>query len=108
MQHAYDFYKPNMSSEYPLVDGKLSIKCYFTAIDNCYSRYKDKLTKKQGRQASLHDIDYMAFHTPFCKIVQKSLARMVLADVLASNEMNTNGCYGDLLPYRYALVFKLY
>lgn len=105
MQHAYDFYKPNMSSEYPVVDGKLSIKCYFTAIDHCYSRYKAKLTKKQSKPTSLDDIDYMAFHTPFCKIVQKSLARMVLADVLADNqpEMNTNGCYGDLLQYRYDL-----
>ena len=25
----YDFYKPNLSSEYPTVDGLLSIKCYF-------------------------------------------------------------------------------
>ena len=24
MQHAYDFYKPDMLSEYPIVDGKLS------------------------------------------------------------------------------------
>ena len=26
--HQYDFYKPNLSSEYPTVDGPLSIKCY--------------------------------------------------------------------------------
>ncbi|KXJ16686.1 hydroxymethylglutaryl-CoA synthase 1 [Exaiptasia diaphana] len=101
MQHAYDFYKPNMSSEYPVVDGKLSIKCYFTAIDHCYSRYKDKLNKKEGKISSLNDIDYMAFHTPFCKIVQKSLARMVLADFLAETnpEQNFNG-YASLLEYR--------
>lgn len=26
--HEYDFYKPDLSSEYPTVDGPLSIKCY--------------------------------------------------------------------------------
>lgn len=28
----YDFFKPNMSSEYPVVDGKLSQVCYAQAI----------------------------------------------------------------------------
>lgn len=34
MEHAYDFYKPNLSSEYPTVDGKLSVTCYYRALDN--------------------------------------------------------------------------
>lgn len=42
MQHAYDFYKPNMMSEYPTVDGKLSIECYLNALDHCYALYKEK------------------------------------------------------------------
>lgn len=42
MQHAYDFYKPNMMSEYPMVDGKLSIECYLNALDHCYALYKQK------------------------------------------------------------------
>jgi hydroxymethylglutaryl-CoA synthase len=36
MQHVYDFYKPDMGSEYPTVDGKLSIQCYLSALDKCY------------------------------------------------------------------------
>lgn len=28
MEHAYDFYKPDHHSEYPTVDGRLSIACY--------------------------------------------------------------------------------
>lgn len=28
MDHAYDFYKPNLSSEYPVVDGRLSIRLF--------------------------------------------------------------------------------
>lgn len=42
MQHAYDFYKPNMDSEYPVVDGKLSVKCYLHALDKCYQAYTEK------------------------------------------------------------------
>jgi hydroxymethylglutaryl-CoA synthase len=35
MEHAYDFYKPDVKSEYPTVDGKLSIDCYLRAVDSC-------------------------------------------------------------------------
>lgn len=45
MQHAYDFYKPNMDSEYPVVDGKLSVKCYLHALDKCYQAYTEKATQ---------------------------------------------------------------
>lgn len=43
MQHAYDFYKPDMVSEYPVVDGKLSIQCYLSALDHCYRVYRKKI-----------------------------------------------------------------
>ncbi|KAL9685562.1 hypothetical protein QQ045_023013 [Rhodiola kirilowii] len=39
MSHAYDFYKPNLASEYPVVDGKLSQTCYLMALDSCYKRF---------------------------------------------------------------------
>ena len=39
MEHVYDFYKPDMASEYPRVDGKLSIQCYLGALDKCYQGY---------------------------------------------------------------------
>ena len=42
MQHVYDFYKPDMASEYPTVDGKLSIQCYLHALDMCYDKYTTK------------------------------------------------------------------
>lgn len=50
MENAYDFYKPNLASEYPLVDGKLSIQCYYRALDRCYTAYRQKIQKqwKQG------------------------------------------------------------
>ena len=46
--HAYDFYKPDMNSEYPIVDGKLSINCYLRALDKCYQGYKAKVTSCSG------------------------------------------------------------
>lgn len=40
MSHAYDFYKPDLNSEYPTVDGKLSIESFLNAIDGCYLRLR--------------------------------------------------------------------
>ncbi|XP_019634532.1 PREDICTED: hydroxymethylglutaryl-CoA synthase, cytoplasmic-like [Branchiostoma belcheri] len=85
MQHAYDFYKPDMVSEYPVVDGKLSIQCYLGALDRCYRLYKHKVhTVEEGRTSplTLEDIDYCLFHTPYCKLVQKSFARLYFNDFL--------------------------
>ena len=55
MQHVYDFYKPDLSSEYPYVDGKLSIQCYLGALDQCYKNYCERAnTKQQNGQCSLY------------------------------------------------------
>jgi len=51
MRHAYDFYKPDLRSEYPVVDGELSVKSYISALDNCYQLFchkADKLSKSAG------------------------------------------------------------
>ncbi|TNN53118.1 Hydroxymethylglutaryl-CoA synthase, cytoplasmic [Liparis tanakae] len=50
MQHAYDFYKPDLMSEYPVVDGKLSIECYLSALDRCYSVYRNKIHAQWQRE----------------------------------------------------------
>lgn len=42
IDHAYDFYKPDPRSEYPTVDGHVSIGAYLTAIDQCFSTIKKK------------------------------------------------------------------
>lgn len=82
MQHAYDFYKPNMTSEYPLVDGKLSAACYIVALDKCYNLYKKKYHAKCSKPFNVFQADAFLFHTPYCKLVQKSFARLVLNDVV--------------------------
>lgn len=94
IRHAYDFYKPDLTSEYPTVDGKLSVECYITALDSCYQSYCTKAEKRlklPTSSFSLQNIDYMLFHTPYCKLVQKSLARLVLNDVVR----DTTHCYCD-------------
>lgn len=86
MDHAYDFFKPNLSSCYPTVDGKLSIQCYLTSLDYCYQLYCKKAKKikridtESNDMVGIKSLDAMLFHSPYCKLVQKSLARLVLND----------------------------
>jgi hydroxymethylglutaryl-CoA synthase len=82
MEHAYDFYKPNLSSEYPVVDGHLSIGCYLRALDSCYASYGDRFHAATGTPFSLDQVDYALFHSPFTKMVRKSFQRMYYLDYL--------------------------
>ncbi|CAN3354573.1 hydroxymethylglutaryl-CoA synthase [Diutina catenulata] len=82
MEHAYDFYKPDFTSEYPVVDGHFSLACYVKAVDHCYRAYSKKVTK-DGQTVGLNHFDYNAFHVPTCKLVTKSYARMMYNDYLS-------------------------
>lgn len=98
MDHVYDFYKPDLSSEFPTVDGKISIECYLSALDSCYERY----CKKENRpDMSLDNFDYFCFHSPYCKLVQKSFARLCVNDYFHhSDEEKSDGKYPDLVPFK--------
>ncbi|KAL3039717.1 hypothetical protein AAZX31_01G201300 [Glycine max] len=86
MSHVYDFYKPNLASEYPVVDGKLSQTCYLMAVDSCYKNFCHKFQKFQGKQFSLFDAEYFVFHSPYNKVlVQKSFARLFFNDFLMNS-----------------------
>lgn len=99
MQHAYDFYKPDLTSEYPYVDGHYSLNCYTEALDAAYRAFSKRealLTKGANGHANgngtadlktpLDRFDYMAFHSPTCKLVAKSYARLLYHDYLADPE----------------------
>lgn len=100
MQHAYDFYKPDLTSEYPYVDGHFSLTCYTKALDAAYRAYCQREKKLQNGTANGHAngtadgpvktpldrFDYMSFHSPTCKLVQKSYARLLYHDFLADPE----------------------
>ncbi len=75
----YDFYKPIPSSEYPTVDGKNSMDLYINAMKECFKLYK----QKTGQKNVLDTTDYVCFHTPFYKMIQKAF------DTLAKTEYPT-------------------
>ncbi|KAJ4354915.1 3-hydroxy-3-methylglutaryl coenzyme A synthase [Ascochyta clinopodiicola] len=95
VRHVYDFYKPDLTSEYPIVDGHFSIKCYIEAVDACYKAYNEREATLKSQQngngvnghaedqeTPLDRFDYMAFHAPTCKLVSKSYARLLYNDYL--------------------------
>lgn len=97
IRHAYDFYKPDFTSEYPIVDGHFSLRCYTEAVDACYKAYnaREETLKSQqngnstngqaeSKDTPLDRFDYMAFHAPTCKLVSKSYARMLYNDYLVN------------------------
>jgi hydroxymethylglutaryl-CoA synthase len=101
MANTYDFYKPKLDSEYPEVDGPLSITSYVSALDASYACFREKHAKAKKAAAngsanghaqsadakaafSVADIDYPCFHSPYGKLVQKGHARLVFNDFLAN------------------------
>ncbi len=98
MEHAYDFYKPDLSSEFPVVDGKLSILCYLRALDRCYQRYAERVEAECDSRFTIGDGDSFIFHSPFTRLVQKSLARLKLNDFLRDPNPDTSaeGKYAGL------------
>lgn len=103
VRHAYDFYKPNFSVEYPMVDGHLSMNCYTEALDACYQAYLERSRMASSRNecgetlqttngANGHhnsltlpadEFDYMCFHAPTCKLVAKSYSRLFYREFLS-------------------------
>ncbi|KAF9645814.1 hydroxymethylglutaryl-CoA synthase [Thelephora ganbajun] len=83
MANTYDFYKPKLDSEYPEVDGPLSISTYIWALDGCYKSYRAKVAKK-GINFTLDSVDYPVFHSPYGKMVQKGHGRFLYNDFVTN------------------------
>jgi hydroxymethylglutaryl-CoA synthase len=79
MDNSWDFYKPALSSEFPEVDGPLSVVAYIRALENSYNTYREKEERRLGKTNSvtLDSFDYIAFHGPYGKQVQKATGRLV-------------------------------
>ncbi|XP_050228579.1 hydroxymethylglutaryl-CoA synthase [Mercurialis annua] len=99
MSHAYDFYKPNLASEYPVVDGKLSQTCYLVALDLCYKHLCAKYEKFEGKPFSISDAEYFVFHSPYNKLVQKSFARLVYDDFVRNSSSIDEAAKEKLAPF---------
>ncbi|KAG4305829.1 hypothetical protein PORY_000739 [Pneumocystis oryctolagi] len=117
MNHVYDFYKPDFTSEYPIVDGHYSITCYTRAFDYCYRAYNKKcLVRKEHydigsnsvRSLPMERFDYCIFHSPTCKSVQKVYARMLYNDFVDNQnhpEFETVKCFSNI-EYENSLIDK--
>ena len=95
MANTYDFYKPQLSSEYPEVDGPVSVVTYVAALDAAYTTFREKVAKAAKRAHinghsstestfSLEDIDYAIFHSPYGKQAVKGHARLMFNDFKAN------------------------
>ncbi|CAO1631173.1 unnamed protein product [Sympodiomycopsis kandeliae] len=110
MANAWDFYKPDLNSEYPTVDGPETIQTYLGALDRAYDAYRRKAAKLQksatngsaapnGSASSglastkVDDFDYTIFHSPYGKLVQKGFGRVVYNDYIADP---TNPAYASI------------
>ena len=91
MANTYDFYKPQLSSEYPEVDGPVSVVTYVAALDAAYTTFREKVAKAAKRahitgqssaepSFSLEDVDYAIFHSPYGKQAVKGHARLMFND----------------------------
>lgn len=77
MEHAYDFYKPIPSSEYPVVDGHFSVNCYLKAISTCF----EDLKRKTGAKTLDSLGDYWCFHAPYHKMTVKAFFQIASDDL---------------------------
>ena len=95
MANTYDFYKPQLSSEYPEVDGPVSVVTYVAALDAAYTTFREKTAKAAKRAHinghssaestfSLEDVDYAIFHSPYGKQAVKGHARLMFNDFKAN------------------------
>ena len=97
MENAWDFYKPHLTSPYPVVDGKFSNSCYLRALDICFERFAAKYQQRTGSKFSvINDADHVLFHAPYNKLVQKSFARLIYNESLLHPE---NEALASLKPF---------
>ncbi|OJJ72512.1 hypothetical protein ASPBRDRAFT_123329 [Aspergillus brasiliensis CBS 101740] len=107
MTHTYDFYKPDLKAEFPLVNGHESITCYIRALDGCH---KDLLRRRSKSTRTVENVldlfDYMAFHTPNCKLVSKSYGRLKYNDLLHQASSNPDADLTGIPPELRALSYE--
>lgn len=81
--HVYDFYKPDPMTEYPKVDGPLSVSAYIQSALNAYADWhkKESDTEDFESNTTISDrFDQLIFHSPYSKIVYKAFCQLQLFD----------------------------
>ncbi|CAI2355454.1 unnamed protein product [Caenorhabditis sp. 36 PRJEB53466] len=82
MKNTWDFFKPitATASEYPVVDGSLSLASYLEAVRVSYTNFVSKVSRHTTGCVNLEYFDAIFLHSPFTKMVQKGLAVMSYTD----------------------------
>ena len=81
----WDFFKPDPHTEYPVVNGKYSQSCYLMAFDSCYSKFVERQKTRRNRDVGSKTADHLLFHSPYNKLVQKTVQRMYYLDSLSGH-----------------------
>lgn len=69
-------------------------------LSHCLFTFTLVLPDGIDRPFTLNDFQYMIFHTPFCKLVQKSLARLVFNDFLSASDDTKASLYKGLEAFK--------
>lgn len=78
--NVYDFYKPDPFSEYPKVDGPLSVTAYLQSALNAYSDWLRKESPAENDSKISQLFDKLIFHSPYSKIVYKAFCQLQLLE----------------------------
>jgi len=70
----FDFWRPT-GHRVPLVDGKFSIDCYLTALEESVSHFRANLGIDRG--SLLDNLDYLVYHMPFTHMARKAHRHLV-------------------------------
>lgn len=102
MGDTYDFFKPCVDVEYPVVNGMETIDTFVRALDGCYRRFCEKIEQDDGQRFDIMGgtVDYCVFHAPFFKMVKKSFARLVANDFMRT-DVDSDDRFTSVEKYRH-------
>lgn len=102
MEDTHDFFKPDFTCEYPVVDGKATVECYTRALDIVYGRWKKRAMAADGLPFNVRceRVQHFLFHAPFNKMVRRALARLLWLDFEQDLHFANDLLFDDVRSYR--------
>lgn len=88
----YDFFKPHMDSEYPVVKGHYSMQLFNTALLECFQSLKSKHKREGNPDFGLTDFDYFCMHCPFTKQVEKGFLALCYHEIVSNDYVPSEPC----------------
>jgi len=76
-------------------------------LDICYERYKEQYIKQTTDSSfTVEAADWFAFHSPYCKLVQKGFARLMLNDFVTHDflESKMPSLWNGLDAFKYVCI----